>query len=125
MDDVNEVIAAAGRRAEALAHRDGAALNELLHPDFQWTSHLGEHFDRARYIAANAGGAVVWHEQRLSDVAVRVWGDTAVLWCTVTDDVTTADGRAPFVMPVTQTWVRTPTGWRCLAGHAGPRIVTP
>ena len=26
-----------------------------------------------------------------------------------------------FRMPVTQTWVRDEAGWRCLAGHAGPR----
>ena len=113
------------RRAAALADGDADALMGLLHPEFHWTSHTGEHFDRARYVQANTGGAAVWHGQQLDDVEVRVVGATAVLWCTVTDDVTTSGGRARFIMPVTQTWVRTPAGWQCLAGHAGPRITTP
>ena len=36
------------------------------------------------------------------------------------DDVTTEAGRQTFRLPVTQTWVGTGAGWRCLAGHAGP-----
>ena len=120
-----EVLAAAERRAAALAAGDSDALRMLLHPDFHWTSHTGEHFDRTGYLAANTGGAVVWHRQRLADAAVQIVGDTAVLRCSVTDDVTTAAGRATFHMPVTQTWVRTPLGWRCLAGHAGPRTTAP
>jgi hypothetical protein len=27
-----------------------------------------------------------------------------------------------FRMPMTQVWVRASSGWRCLAGHAGPRL---
>ncbi len=53
---------------------------------------------------------------------VVVTGDTAVLYAEVTDLVVAVDGRpAQFRMPMTQVWVRMAEGWRCLAGHAGPR----
>jgi ketosteroid isomerase-like protein len=51
-------------------------------------------------------------------VKVVVAGDTAVLTAAVTDEVS-RDGRGQaFHLRLTQTWVRTPQGWRCLAGHA-------
>ena len=116
---------AAERRASALAEGDERALRMLLHPDFGWTSHTGQHFDRDSYIDANVDGPTQWHAQRLANVTVRVVGDTAVLHCVVTDDVTTSDGRAAHHMLMTQTWVRSEGRWQCLAGHAGPRTTEP
>jgi ketosteroid isomerase-like protein len=56
--------------------------------------------------------------RRLEDVAVVVAGDTAVLTAAVTDEVC-RDGRDQvFRVRLTQTWVRAPEGWRCIAGHA-------
>ena len=107
---------------EALATRDQRSLRALLHPAFGWTSHTGERFDRDRYLAANVGGVTRWHSQVLTDPKVTVVGDTAVLQCTVTDDVTTREGRSEYRMLMTQTWVWSDGTWRCLAGHAGPRF---
>jgi hypothetical protein len=51
-----------------------------------------------------------------------VVGDTAVLYAEVTDVVRSAtDESETFQMPMTQVWVRVDDGWKCLAGHAGPR----
>ena len=117
MNPVEEVVAAALDRADALARGDGSRLRSLLHPDFHWTSHKGEQFDRERYVSSNTGGSVAWKAQNLTDIQVTVVGETAVLRCIVTDQV----GAELFTMPMTQTWVRSPDGWQCLAGHAGPR----
>lgn len=122
MEYPSEVLAAARRRADALGRGDRDALEALLHPQFVWTSHKGTTFDRSTYLDANAGGPTRWHGQRLEDVDIRVVDDVAVLRCVVTDDVTTADGRETFRMPMTQTWIRGERGWQCLAGHAGPRL---
>ena len=117
-----EVLEAAHARARALADADGAALWALLHPDFVWTSHRAERFDRRTYVEANTANGITWHHQDLRGAEVRVVGDTAVLCATVVDDVTILDTRATYEMPVTQTWVRSGDGWLCLAGHAGPRL---
>ncbi|GAA3705844.1 hypothetical protein GCM10022204_24260 [Microlunatus aurantiacus] len=122
MSAEDEVMAAATRRAEALERGDRDALESLLHPQFRWTSHRGETFERESYVDANTSGRTAWHSQRLGDADIQVVGDVAILCCTVTDDVTTGAGRATFRMPMTTLWIRDAGGWRCLAGHAGPRL---
>jgi hypothetical protein len=119
----DEVLAAAQARAAALAARDAAALRELLYPGFGWVSHRGETFDRDRYIAANTGaGGTRWREQRLTDVDIEVVAATAILRAVVIDTVITNQGEQSLRMPMTQTWVHDGGAWRCLAGHAGPRL---
>jgi ketosteroid isomerase-like protein len=113
-----DVVLAARRRAEALAARDEAALRLLMHPDLQWTTYHGNVLGYEQYIEGNTRGNLRWHAQRLDDVRVAVVGDTAVLTAWVTDQVR-QDGREQvFTLRLTQTWVRTGEGWRCLAGHA-------
>ena len=86
-------------------------------------SHRGEIFDRDRYIEANTSpGGTRWRGQDLADVDVVVVEATAVLRTVVTDTVFTAQGGQRQRMPMTQTWVREAGRWRCLAGHAGPRL---
>jgi hypothetical protein len=113
-----EVTAAAMRRATALAAGDEAALRLLMHPGLQWTNFRGEVLGYEDYIAGNTRGDLRWRSQRLEGVTVVVAGDTAVLTATVTDEVTRDGREQSFRLRLTQTWVRTPTGWRCLAGHA-------
>ena len=113
-----EVIAAAGRRAAALAAGDEAALRLLMHPRLQWTNFRGEVLGYEEYITGNTRGNLRWRSQRLDGVTVAVDGDTAVLTAAVTDEVTRNGREESFRLRLTQTWVRTPAGWRCLAGHA-------
>lgn len=122
MSDADDVITAARARAAALADRDEPALQRLLHEEFVWSSHRGAVLGRADYLDSNLRGTLTWLRQELADVHLAVVGDTAVLRCVVTDLVDAGDGPTTFTMPVTQTWVRTDLGWRCLAGHAGPRL---
>lgn len=123
VDDEAAVLAAARERASALARGDAAALSDLLHPRFAWTTHRGEVLDRTAYVTRNTGGHAIWRSQDLDDVRVTVVGDTAVLHAEVSD-VVLSDRAEPetFRMPMTQVWVRTKAGWQCLAGHAGPRL---
>jgi ketosteroid isomerase-like protein len=114
----DEVTGAALRRAAALAAGDEAALRQLMHPGLQWTTFRGEVLGYADYIAGNTQAGLRWRAQRLEDITVVVAGDTAVLTAAVTDEVSRDGSDLTFRLRVTQTWVRTPEGWRCLAGHA-------
>lgn len=122
MSAADEVLDAAERRGRALSAGDAGTLRELLHPDFVWVSHTGEVFDLDSYLGSNIGGPNRWHEQRLRDPRIAGAGDVAVLLCMVTDVVDPGTGVEEFRMPMTQTWVRDGTLWRCLAGHAGPLL---
>jgi hypothetical protein len=114
----DEVAAAAGRRSAALVAGGEAALRQLMHPGLLWTTLRGEVLGYEAYITGNTRGDLRWRSQRLSDVQVAAAGDTAVLTAAVTDEVT-RDGRdIVHEVRLTQVWVRTPDGWRCLAGHA-------
>ncbi len=114
----DEVAGAALRRAAALAAGDEAALRLLMHPGLQWTTFQGEVLGYAEYIARNTRGDLRWRSQRLDGITVVVAGDTAVLTSLVTDEVSQDGQDQSFQLRLTQTWVRTPEGWRCLAGHA-------
>jgi hypothetical protein len=106
-----ELLAAVQRRAEALGSGRAEELAAVLHPDFHWTSHRGEVFDRDRYA------------QQIEDPQCDVVGAVGVVRCLVLDEVERDGVRLTFRMPVTQTWVRDEAGvWTCLAGHAGPTV---
>ncbi|GAA5151962.1 hypothetical protein GCM10023340_31470 [Nocardioides marinquilinus] len=125
MSDEDEVVAAADERAAALGDGDAEALTALLHAGFRWLSHRGEALDRDEYVRRNTGGATAWVSQRLDGARVTVVGDTAVLHAEAVDVVRVDGTPTTFRMPVTQVWVRDAgldAGWRCLAGHAGPRL---
>jgi ketosteroid isomerase-like protein len=121
MDAAQQVLEAAQDRASALAAADAGRLLELLHAQFRWTTHTGDTFNRSEYISRNTEGRTVWHSQDLTNVEVVVVGDTAVLRADVRDEVVSANADLEtFHMPITQVWVHSTGGWRCLAGHAGP-----
>lgn len=122
VEDAHVVIRAAEARASALAEGDAEQLLRILHRDFRWTAHVGETFDREQYVARNTRGHTVWRSQVLEGAEVVVVGDTAVLYAQVTDVVVRDDRPETFHMPMTQVWVRVRGEWKCLAGHAGPRL---
>jgi ketosteroid isomerase-like protein len=118
-----QVIEAARARASALGNGDAQSLLDLLHKDFRWTTHVGETYDRAEYIRRNTEGNTVWRSQDLLDPEVVVVNQTAVLYANVEDVVVSqGDESVTFRMPMTQVWVRSGSDWKCLAGHAGPRL---
>ncbi|MDQ4051603.1 MAG: nuclear transport factor 2 family protein [Actinomycetota bacterium] len=121
MNQADEVLRLAEVRASALVEGEPDRLRRLLHPEFQWTSHRGERYDRESYVLANTRG-LRWLKQRLEDPEVTVVGDTAILLCTVSDTVLRDGQEADLRMPVTQVWVRAHKTWVMLAGHAGPML---
>ena len=106
------------RRAAALAAGDEAALRLLMHPGLQWTTFRGDVLGYEDYIVGNTRGNLRWRMQRLTGVKVTVVGDAAVLTAAVTDEVSRDGQDHAFHLRLTQMWVRTPEGWRCVAGHA-------
>lgn len=124
MNAAQQVIRAAEARASALAEGDAERLSDLLHEDFRWTAHVGETYSRQEYIRRNTEGHTVWRSQYLSNPEVVIVGETAVLYAEVTDVVRSGnDDSETFRMPMTQVWVRLGDDWKCLAGHAGPRLI--
>ena len=116
------MLAAAARRARALADGDAEALRALHHPELRWTTYRGDVLDRETYVRGNTDGSLRWLAQRLEDATVVVAGDAAVLTAVVVDEVERDGLRQTFRLRLTQTWVRDGDGWAVLSGHAGPPV---
>jgi hypothetical protein len=117
-----EVFDVAQRRALALVRGSAGELRQLMHPDLRWTTYRGAVLDRDAYIAGNTDGSVTWVGQHFEDPEVTVFGDTAILTAVVVDVIERDAERETFRLHVTQVWLRHAGEWRCVAGHAGPRL---
>ena len=88
-----EIRAVLTAKADALAHRAAADLTALLHTDFVYVNASGRKFDKSGYIDNSCvSGRLIFHSQKVSELEVRSFGDTAVATMTL-DDHFTFDGR--------------------------------
>lgn len=80
------IAAALAAKADALVRRDAAGLTALIHPDFVYVNARGVCFDRAGYVETFCRfGAMAFREQRIEDLAVRLFDGFAVATMTVRD----------------------------------------
>jgi ketosteroid isomerase-like protein len=119
--------AAAGAEAEVLAverawmtayrTNDSAALDRILADDYRLTDNSGHVRTKADDLARARTGELHFDAYDLRDVAVRVWGDTAV----VTGHAATRGTNAgrPFAndFAFTDTLARIDGRWRAVAAH--------
>jgi hypothetical protein len=117
-----EVLAAAQRRALALVRGSATELRQLMHPELRWTTYRGAVLDRDTYIAGNTDGSISWLGQTFEEPVVTVLGDVAILTAVVVDVVEREAERETFRLRLTQVWLRDLGEWRCVVGHAGPRL---
>jgi ketosteroid isomerase-like protein len=96
----------------AVARNDAAAMDRLLADDFILVTGKGKVYTKADLLNEARGGRTVYERQDDSAQKVRIWGNTAVitalLWAKGTE------GGKPFEYKLwfSDTYVRTPAGWR-------------
>ncbi len=102
----------------AVAKNDAAAMNRILADDFILVTGKGKVFTKADLLNEARSGKTVYERQEDSAQKVRVWGDTAVitalLWEKGTDDGKLFEYKLWF----SDTYIRTPSGWRYVFGQA-------
>jgi ketosteroid isomerase-like protein len=104
----------------AVKANDAAAMDRILHPEFVLVLGDGRTVSRTDLLTEARGKRIVWErqEEEAGTQTVRVWGDTAVvtakLWVKGTHDGNTFDRKLWF----SDTYVRTPSGWRYAFGQA-------
>ncbi|HZI84670.1 MAG TPA: nuclear transport factor 2 family protein [Casimicrobiaceae bacterium] len=123
-EDVRKLIADLDTQYQlAVKNHDAAAMERILADDFALVTGRGKTFTKAD-ILEEAQGSTVYERQEDSQQTVRVWGDTAVitalLWAKGTDG-----GRAfDYKLWFSDTYVRTPAGWRYVFGQASLPLPT-
>jgi len=104
----------------AVKRNDAATMDRIMHHDFVLILGSGKTFTRDQLLESAASGAYRYERQDEIDgtQVVRVWGDTAIvtalLWVKGTHNGEAFDRKLWF----SDTYVRTPDGWRYGLGQA-------
>ena len=116
--DASAVAALDTQYQAAVARNDADTMDRILADDFVLVTGKGKVFTKADLMGEARSGRIVYERQEDSAQKVRVWGDTAVvtalLWAKGTDAGTPFEYRVWF----SDTYVRTPAGWRYVFGQS-------
>jgi len=121
-EDERAVAALDTQYQAAVARNDAAAMDRILADDFALVTGRGKVFTKADLLAEARSGKTVYEKQEDASRTVRVWGDTAVVTALLhvkgTEEGKAFDDRLWF----SDTYVRTPSGWRYVFGQASTRL---
>ena len=109
----------------AVARNDAATMDHILADDMVLVTGRGTVYTKKDFLDEAKAGGHVYERQEDSQRKVRVRGDTAVvsalLWAKGTEAGRPFDYRVWF----TDTYVRTPSGWRYWHGQSSMRLPEP
>ena len=120
-DARQEILAADARRFDAMIKVDQAALDGLLADDLTYTHSTGQAETKAQFLETLKTGKLSYLSAQPSDVAVRLYGETAVV--TGRAEIKAVSGGQELVLPLrfTEVWVKSGGGWK-LAAWQSTRI---
>jgi len=117
-DDAKAVAARDTEYQAAVKVNDAATMDRILADDFVLVIGSGKTFTKADLLESARKKEVQYEHQEDTEQTVRMWGDTAVvtakLWLKGTQDGKPFDRTLWF----SDTYVRTPNGWRYVFGQA-------
>ena len=109
----------------AVTKNDAATMDRLLADDFVLVTGSGKTYAKRDLLQEARSGRIIYERQEDTAQKVRLWGDSAVitakLWAKGTENGKPFDYTVWF----TDTYVRTPTGWRYVFGQSSlplPRV---
>ena len=102
----------------AVKINDVAAMDRLLADDFALVTGSGKTYTKADLLEEARSGRMVYARQEDTSQTVHIWGDTATITAKLRAKGT--DSGKPFDYKVwfTDTYVRTPAGWRYVSGQS-------
>jgi ketosteroid isomerase-like protein len=117
-DDAVTVAALDTAYQAAVKANDAAGMDRILADDFVLVTGRGQTFTKADLLREARNKSTVYEHQEDTQQKVRVWGDTAVvtalLWIKGTSENKPTERKLWF----SDTYVRTPSGWRYVFGQA-------
>jgi ketosteroid isomerase-like protein len=119
-EDAKIVAALDTKYQAAVKANDAATMDQILADDFVLVTGRGKVFSKADLLESARKKEVIYERQdeEPESQKVRVWGDTAVvtalLWIKAVQEGKPIDYKLWF----SDTYVRTPTGWRYVFGQA-------
>lgn len=109
----------------AVKNNDADTMGRILADDFVLVRGTGQTYTKADLLRMARTRRIQYEHQEDSEQTVRVWGQTAVvtakLWAKGADEGSPFE----FVVWFSDTYVRTPAGWRYVLGQVGQPIANP
>jgi ketosteroid isomerase-like protein len=117
-DDVSVLTALDRAMQRAVVDRDPVAFAGFLTDDYVLVVSNSRLVSKADVVAEidSADGRMDVNDS--SDLRVRVHGDTAIVIADLHQVGRNGDTPFDYWVRYTDTWIRTPAGWKCLSGHA-------
>jgi ketosteroid isomerase-like protein len=102
----------------AVKNNDAATMDRILADDFVLVVGSGKSFTKSDLINAAKSGNITYEHQEDSEQTVRVWGNTAVVTAKLWEEGTLEGKPFDKTLWFSDTYVRTPQGWRYVFGQA-------
>ena len=110
----------------AVQRNDAATMDRILHDDFVLVTGLGKTYNKKDLLdSARNQDAIYEHQEEIDgSQTVRLYGDTAVVTALLWIAGKSKGGGEPFDYKLwfSDTYVRTPAGWRYAFGQAAQRL---
>jgi ketosteroid isomerase-like protein len=108
----------------AVKANDAAAMDRILHPDFVLVLGTGDVVSREALLDSARRKTAVYElqDETPGSQTVRVYGDTAVVTAKLHLKYTSAGKAADRTLWFSDTYVRTPGGWRYAFGQASTAL---
>jgi len=119
-EDAKTVAALDTKYQAAVKSNDAATMNQILADDFILVNGHGKVSSKADLIESARKKEVTYERQdeELGTHKVRVWGDTAVVTALLWIKAVQGGKPIDYKLWFSDTYVRTPTGWRYVFGQA-------
>ncbi len=119
-EDVKTVAALDTKYQAAVKSNDAATMDQILADDFVLVTGRGKVSSKADLIESARKKEVTYERQdeEPGTQKVRVWGDTAVVTALLWIKAVQRGKPADYKLWFSDTYVRTPTGWRYVFGQA-------
>jgi ketosteroid isomerase-like protein len=113
-----DVMAAMDAWKQATIHKDGAALEKLLHPDLTYTHSSGMTQTKADVLQAVLHGKASVEDIQFSNTTVHIFGNTAIVKGTVDIKNNNAGKVSDAHLDIVHVWLKGPQGWQMVVRHA-------
>ena len=103
----------------AVKANDWAGMAAILADDFVLVTGMGKVYTKADLLDGAKRKTITWEHQEDTEQIVRVWGNTAVVTALLWEKGVDGNGRQiDKRLWFSDTYVRTPTGWKYVFGQA-------
>jgi ketosteroid isomerase-like protein len=123
--DEAEVIALDTEYQAAVKRNDAATMDRILADDFILVVGTGKVYTKADLLEDARSGRSVYEHQEDNEQTARVWGDTVVVTAKLWEKGTQSGKPFDATLWFSDTYVRTPTGWRYVFGQASRPLAKP